>query len=185
MIPNQQNVIGGHQQAPIGIVNPTPRRNNKTLSTMDLRLLPTQHHTSNEQKQLYRLSAPLCPQNCMPSIGGDGLHNRNGENNYMNTRNGSKSNDHFNHIHDVSALFSIPENAINKSKSNMDISSYHRLQQIRMNNQALHSNCTNNKCAFNGQIMNCVKYCPTVPTILQGVPTVPVDNTRNNKFIFS
>ena len=104
----------------------------------------------------------------MPSISGDGLHNHNGENNSVNNRNGSKSNDHFNHLNDGTVLFSVPENAINKSKSNMDISSYHRLQQIRMNNEALHSNCTNYKCSFNGQIMNGVKYCPTNPTIQQG-----------------
>ena len=197
---HQQNIIGGHQQAPIGIVNPTPRKNNKTLSTMDLRLLSTQHHVSNEQKQLFRLSAPLCPQNCMPSISGGGLHNPNGENNYENNRNGSKSNDHFNHLNDASVLFNVPENTINKSKSNMDISSYHRLQQIRMNNEALHSSCTSNKCAFNGQIMNCVKYCPTVPTIHQGdpsepitqphlsrvpLPKLPLDNIKKSKFIFS
>ena len=84
---------------------------------MDLRLLSTQQHISNEQKQLFRLSAPLCPQNCIPHNGGAGLYNADGENHYINTRNGSKSNDHFNHINEVNSLLGAPENVINKSAS--------------------------------------------------------------------
>ena len=161
---------------------------------MDLRLLSAQHHISNEQKQLFRLSAPLCPQNCMPYQGGKGLYNPNGGNDHMNTRNGSKSNDHFNHINEVTALLETPENAINKSKSNMDIRSYHRLQQIGINNQALHSNCTRNKCTFNGQMINSAKYCPkseekdllTKPNIFRPpISTQQVDNINNRKFIYS
>ena len=167
---------------------------------MDLRLLSAQHHISNEQKQLFRLSAPLCPQNCMPYQGGEGLYNPNGGNNHMNTRNGSKSNDHFNHINEVTALLETPENAINKSKSNMDIRSYHQLQQIGMNNHALHSNCTSDKCTFNGQIINCAKYCPKSKNILRSeekdlltkpnifrtpIPKQQVDNIKNSKFIYS
>ena len=137
----------------------------------------------------------------MPYNSGEGLYNAHGENNYINTRNGSKSNDHFNHINEVSALLGAPENVINKSKSNMDISSYHRLQHLRMTDQPLRSNFIDNRCAFNGQIISSVKYCPNVSTIPQSEknglitqpnifrPTLPaprVENTQNSrKFIFS
>ena len=118
----------------------------------------------------------------------------------MNTRNGSKSNDHFNHINEVTALLETPENAINKSKSNMDIRSYHQLQQIGMNNHALHSNCTSDKCTFNGQMINCAKYGPKSKNILRSeekdlltkpnifrtpIPKQQVDNIKNSKFIYS
>ena len=130
----------------------------------------------------------------MPYQGGKELYNPNGGNDHMNTRNGSKSNDHFNHINEVTALLETPENAINKSKSNMDIRSYHRLQQIGINNQALHSNCTRNKCTFNGQMINSATYCPkseekdllTKPNIFRPpISTQPADNINNRKFIYS
>jgi len=144
---------GGHQQAPVGIVNPTPRTNNKTLSTMDLRLLSTQH-IPHEQKQFFRLSAPLCSNNFIPSNG----PNHNGENNHINKRTESRSNDHFKSGNDVSTQFRLPENAINKSKSNMDISSYHRLQQMRMGYDEQQLNYRNNISAFNsGQTLNPMK----------------------------
>ena len=165
MNPQPSNMVGGpHQQAPlVGIVNPTPRSNNKTLSTMDLRLLTTQH-ISNEQKQLYRLSAPLCSHNYIPSNNGQTHHDPGGESNsYMTyNRNESRSNDNFKPCNDAATLFRVPEISINKSKSNMDISSYHRLQQKQQQSSARmiieerhSSNCTNVKnCAYNTPPMN-------------------------------
>lgn len=148
------NGSGGHQQAPVGIVNPIPRTNNKTLSTMDLRLLATQH-IPHEQKQFFRLSAPLCSHNFVPSNG----PNHSGENNHINKRNESRSNDHFRSGNDVSTPFRVPESAINKSKSNMDISSYHRLQQMRTGYEEQQLNYIS---AFNGgQTLNPTKCGPS------------------------
>ena len=196
LMTHQTNVVGGHPQAPVGIVNPTPRTNNKTLSTMDLRLLTTQY-VPEEQKQLFRLSAPICPNNYQVNNG----QNHNGENKYDNKRNESRSNDQFRSSNDASTLFNVPENAINKSKSNMDISSYHRLQQIRMAAEGYHTNCTSNKCACNGSMMNpytCFapqnhhgnqnnQMCCLSQPILMGssFPISTSDNMKSNKFRFA
>ena len=118
---------------------------------MDLRLLTTQH-IPHEQKQFFRLSAPLCSNNFIPSNG----PNHSGDKNHINRRTESRSNDHFKSGNDVSTPFRLPENAINKSKSNMDISSYHRLQQMRMGYEEQQLSYRNNiQGAFNsGHTLN-------------------------------
>ena len=132
---------------------------------MDLRLLSTQH-IPHEQKQFYRLSAPLCSNNFIPCNG----PNHRGENNHINKRNESRSNDHFKCDTDSTTAFRVPESAINKSKSNMDISSYHRLQQMRIGYEAQQLNCRSTNCTFSsGQIINSMKCGP--PRNIQGDQT--------------
>ena len=171
---NQLHVAAGHQQAPVGIVNPTPRSNNKNLSTMDLRHLSTQP-ISNEQKQIFRLSAPLCPHSYI--LPNEQTRNDKPNPSRMYRCNESRSTEQFkNRGNDASTLYRVPENTINKSKSNMDIRSYHILQQTLLGNEGHQSRCTSNKCAqldHNVTEMHQSYQCCTVRNdhTLQNVPT--------------